>query len=420
MTNLDLGETVNSHSNLLEKTIYHQNPDVKYLGLNELLRVSNYSSTLVTDTNLIIATIKSLTSPQTRIGAICINLLSKILPNFIEIGNVRSNLVEVLKSTDVVRCRVYEIGVNLSRDVFVQEKVEFILSKLIADLDSDDILLQLNVLELLSQLALTDHGLVYLENKGVISRLTKRIDAGETDAFNQLIIPGLMKFFGTIASKHPQKMFNNYPTIVTTLFDTIISNDMLTMPTALDTLGHLGTSMDGKLSLNNSMEEKLEIILKQLGENIATFTTEMKIRSLNCLEQLIASDTEIPNNQISCLTENWYKKLSSNADHLTFVMSFCKNSFPDIKMAGLQLLKAIVGYKWGQEYLSRTGGFIEYLLDRKVEFDKNVIHSKYEIVKLMSVSRCFDNDITNQLLKYVKEGTFYIQSVIEVAVEGGE
>lgn len=99
-------------------------------------------------------------------------------------------------------------------------------------------------------------------------------------------------------------------------------------------------------------------------------------------------------------------------------MDFVRNPFPDMKRAALALLKAIITHRWGQVFLLNTGGFIEYLLARKKEADKDVILDKYEIIQQLASSTVFDAQTISDLKKYVAEGAFYLQGVTEVVFEG--
>ena len=99
-------------------------------------------------------------------------------------------------------------------------------------------------------------------------------------------------------------------------------------------------------------------------------------------------------------------------------MDYIKNPFPDMKRAALGLLKAIVGHRWGQTYLLNTGGFVEYLLDRKQEADKDVVLDKYEVILVLAASTVFDEQTASELKRYVAEGPFYVHGITEVAIEG--
>lgn len=58
-----------------------------------------------------------------------------------------------------------------------------------------------------------------------------------------------MKFFGCIAHHYPKEIFDKYPVLLNTLFDAFDSGDPTVLPVALDTLGFIGTTMEGKLCL---------------------------------------------------------------------------------------------------------------------------------------------------------------------------
>lgn len=62
-------------------------------------------------------------------------------------------------------------------------------------------------------------------------------------------------------------------------------------------------------------------------------------------------------------------------------------------------------------------GFIEYLLDRSVDFTKESKEAKYDIIKQLSQSAAFDENTISRLQKYVEQGPFYTEIVTQVAME---
>lgn len=48
---------------------------------------------------------------------------------------------------------------------------------------------------------------------------------------------------------YPKEIFEKYPPLLGTLFDAFDSNDPTVVPIALDTLGFVGSTIEGKLSL---------------------------------------------------------------------------------------------------------------------------------------------------------------------------
>lgn len=102
---------------------------------------------------------------------------------------------------------------------------------------------------------------------------------------------------------------------------------------------------------------------------------------------------------------------------LKYLHDLCRNPFPDIKFAAIRLLAAVCKHGWGQLALARTGGFVEFLLDRNVDFDKEVKQEKYVLIGALSKCDCFEAHIVEQLQLYVTQGAFYVSGAMEVAVE---
>lgn len=116
------------------------------------------------------------------------------------------------------------------------------------------------------------------------------------------------------------------------------------------------------------------------------------------------------------IAEQWFFFLEESKT-LEFLFNFVKNPFPEIKVSCLNLIKTLCTYPWGVVALKNTAGMIEYLLDRRVEFDKDAKQVKHEIILILSETTVFDAHTILLLKKYVNEGPHYVESVLDVAVE---
>lgn len=65
-----------------------------------------------------------------------------------------------------------------------------LLPALLAELNGADILLQMNTVELLTKLALHEHGLRYLQQHGVLSALADKVATIKEDPLTSLLLPG--------------------------------------------------------------------------------------------------------------------------------------------------------------------------------------------------------------------------------------
>lgn len=153
-----------------------------------------------------------------------------------------------------------------------------------------------------------------------------------------------------------------------------------------------------------------------MGKSIHNLPIPLQVRALSCLEILFRPEADRPaNNEICSITEYWFSSLTGT-NQLTFVQDFCRNPFPELKIAALILLRSIATYRWGQRALNETAGFIEYLLDRSIEFDKDAIHEKFNVIKVLGDSSVFSATTILQIKQYIKDGAFYVQGVMEIAI----
>lgn len=58
-----------------------------------------------------------------------------------------------------------------------------------------------------------------------------------------------MKFFGCMAHNYPREIFEKNIVMLDSLFNAFESHDQTVLPVALDTLGFIGSTIEGKLCL---------------------------------------------------------------------------------------------------------------------------------------------------------------------------
>lgn len=162
--------------------------------------------------------------------------------------------------------------------------------------------------------------------------------------------------------------------------------------------------------------ERLILTLKTIGKQISSSTTELRIRALNCVENLIRVSPNDQNNRVCSIVQKWFQYLHETP--LLMIITYAQNPFLDIRCAGLNLLQTLSEQLWSQQLIHDSPGLVEFFLDRRVETAKESKEIKYEIVKCLSVSSIFEENILERLQQYVKEGPFYVRAVTEVAIEG--
>lgn len=442
MSNLVLSTSNENLTGILENSLKSKNPSIRSIALNEIWNaLSRDANRTLTDVDLVVLIIASLDSEETKDSAVAITILSKVLLTTYDNIVIKTEFHQRLDKSDVIRCRVYEIAVNLGKQSETMlQKVQEIIDRALREVENgDDVLLQMNILELLVSLAEVQHGLQFLENKKIFDNISKRVQLQNLNQnpLDSILIPGIMKFFGKIAYSQPERIIVGYPYMMQCLFDLILSGEFTSLPTALDTLANVTGSSDGKIVVStNYPEELLREIFACLGGYLKILPTDLKNRCFSALEVIFQQD-EKSNNQIryvmsglqkrksnfhinlffSEIAEKWFFFLEESRN-LEFLFAFIKNPFPEIKIASLSLIKVLCLYPWGVVALKDTAGMIEYLLDRRVEFNKEAKQVKHEIISILSETSVFDAHTILLLKKYVNEGPHYVEGILDVAVDG--
>lgn len=424
---LESGEVYKRHLEELCKLITHHDETVRSFVLHEILRTfSNPEklSVVLCDINLFVDVINRIGDDNLHVANCAMNIIKKVGCNTAGLhilykGELLRTFAHLLVENDTVSFRVYEVIIDVaksSKEGLDASAESGFLHSLINILENENILLQLNALTALMPLAMTEEGLKYLEQQEVLERLARKINSNDTPLSN-LLIPGLMKFFGNVARTWPNEIFSKYPAVVSALFEVIDNGDLTNLGAALETLEYVAESVEGKYALQ-ALGDTMPCALRRVAEIIQKLPTELRIRGLNCLSSVLNVKRNEQDNRILSLTKSWFDCLCD--DPLGMIVRLCRQPFADIRQASLDVLTVIASQEWGQEYISTYPGLIEFLLDRSVESFKKCKEVKFEIVKQLSMARqdIFTADVMQKFKQFVSEGPFFVEAITEVAMEG--
>ncbi|XP_023225039.1 26S proteasome non-ATPase regulatory subunit 5-like [Centruroides sculpturatus] len=160
------------------------------------------------------------------------------------------------------------------------------LEQLTSEIYKDDMLLLLNCVELLTNLVLVEHGLVCLQQYGLLDKLQELLTRSLEDSLGSFILPGLLKFFGNLGHSQPKKLFKELPKVVNIIFNLCDSNDFVLKSHAVRTLGFIGAMSDGKRYLVQE-GTKMEKYLQCVGDLIKGGSNEVKVDGLATMFDLI-------------------------------------------------------------------------------------------------------------------------------------
>ncbi|CAH0605414.1 unnamed protein product [Chrysodeixis includens] len=422
------GEVIKNYTSPIMYLLRHEKSCVRRLAVDEVHKAIRASPNILPVAEYIdvfVAVGQMVTDSDVGVANAAV-LISSHLPNE-AYPKVLEEMQIALGYNSSSSCNAFEVVVNISSrsyDLFKLCVDMKYIDAMITELHTDDVLYQVNILELLSRLVQQPHGINYLVKNGALTKISAYVAELRSNPLRGLLIPGYMKFFGSVAHNYPKEIFQKHAILFDIVFDAIESGDQAVMPVALDTLGFVGETVEGKLCLA-ALGSRYAKAVGNVSSLIKNSNSETKIRAMNCLTGLISIDkdptvtTSKPvDHRVTLMTREWFRTLDARPMETLF--EICKNPFPDMRQAAFVLLDAVCQHQWGEELVARAAGFVEFLMDRSVVYTKETNESKYDIIKRLSNSPAFQPDITVRLQTYVEQGPFYSESQLEVAMEDGE
>uniref|UniRef100_A0A8C1HFV5 26S proteasome non-ATPase regulatory subunit 5 n=1 Tax=Cyprinus carpio carpio TaxID=630221 RepID=A0A8C1HFV5_CYPCA len=375
-----------NYKTALQSGLNHPNDSVKLLALTQMGRVAGHAdgvTQMLNSAEILRDVIQCISVERIAVAKEAIAALSKLSNTKAGLDALfRSDLLNKLKdvmlTNDIIRYRVYELIVEVSTVSPVSLGYcanSGLISQMLEELTGDDVLVRATAIEMVTSLAQSQHGRQYLAQQGIIDKISNMIIAAESDPFSSLYLPGLVKFFGSLAiMDSPQQVCEKYPVFLEVVFSMAINLDPTLTPVALDTLGVLGRTVEGKQVLQKT-GEKFTSVLKRMSKVAADGATELRVRCLEALAQLLT-------------------------------------------------LPAIGCQSWAQQLMMDTPGFVEWVMDRSVGTGKEAKDCKFELVGALlsssSIQEIFGAHNYLKLKTYLNEGPYYVNAVSSVTTEGAD
>ncbi|XP_072518734.1 26S proteasome non-ATPase regulatory subunit 5 [Salminus brasiliensis] len=417
----------------LQSGLNHPDDSVKVLALTQIGRVVGHSEGITEVLNspeILRDVIRCVGAERIGIAKEAISALSKLSNTKAGLDALfRSDLLKELKDvmsiSDVIRYRVYELVVEVSSVSPVSlgycANSSFI-SQLLEELTGDDVLVRATAIEMVTSLAQSQHGRQYLAQQGIMDKISNMIVAADSDPFSSFYLPGLVKFFGNLAvTDSPQQVCERYPAFLNMVFAMAMNPDPTQTPVALDTIGLLGGTVEGKQVLHKTGEQ-FRSVLKRMSLLATDEATELRVRSLEAIAQLLTLPVEQQTDDLLLLTESWFSSLSSKP--MEMIRDMSTQPFPELHCSALRIFTAIACQKWGQRLMMSTPGFAEWVVDRSVGKGKEAKDCKFELVGALlstsSIREIFGAPNYLKLKTYLEEGPYYVRAVSSVTTEGAD
>ncbi|KAL7980960.1 hypothetical protein Chor_002114 [Crotalus horridus] len=451
---MDPLDVIQNFGEELQKGLFHPDDSVKILTISQVGRVVEDPVAIreiLNTPELLRQIIYCIAAEKIAVAKEAIKSLSRIAqsPEGLEVllaGNFLIDLKNVMAKSDIIRYRVYEARLVVNISSTSVDSLNYcvnsgLIAEMIGELTGNDVLVRATCIEMVTSLAHTQHGRQYLAQQGIIDKISNIIIGADSDPFSSFYLPGFVKFFGNLAIvDSPQQICEQYPAFIEKVFNMAEVQDPTLFGVAVDTVGILGSNVEGKLVLQKT-GSRFHRVLNRIGHQIKNAPTEMRIRCLEAVSSLLylqekgmgqrrlqthpllfCTQPEQQTEDLLRMTESWFSSLSNQP--LELFKSISTQPFPDLHCGALGVFTAIANQPWAQQEMLASPGFVEYIVDRSVEPDKASKEAKYELVKALVNSKTAPDILGNQhylrLKAYMREGPYYVKAVSTTAVEGAE
>ncbi|XP_029300611.1 LOW QUALITY PROTEIN: 26S proteasome non-ATPase regulatory subunit 5 [Cottoperca gobio] len=417
----------------LQGGLTHPNETVKILALTQIGRIVEHpdaATEILNNHDLLGAVIRCIGEEKMAVAKQAIQSLSKLSHSKPGLDKLfQSDLLKVMKdvmaTSDIIRYRIYELVVEISSKSPISlgycAKSSFI-AQLLGELTGKDVLIRATAIEMVTSLAQTQHGRKYLAQQGIMDKASNMIRGAETDSLSSLYLPGLVKFFGNLAiMDSPQQVCETYPIFQNKVFEMALDPDPAMIGVALDTLGLLGATVEGKQVFQKT-GEKFKAVLLRMSQHASAGATELRVRSLDAISQLLTLQPEQQTEDLLALTESWFHLLSNQP--MEMIRTISTQPFPELHCAAMSIFTAISTQLWGQKLMISTPSFMEFVLDRSAGQTKDAKDAKFELVRSLVGSSTAAEILGSQhyirLKSYLREGPYYVSAVAAVCTERAE
>lgn len=417
---------------------YMQNPatlacdELNILYLQQILRLAEEGdfSYFMSTPNLIQVSIKFLCEENLETNSISGKILKKLISlsgNGWLFCDEFVKLFQDLLATKsaVMKFRIFDIFVEYISKYpeYIEEckhcKIFDNLIEIIVN--GSDILSQLNALEMLSQIATSSsQGLDFVQENGVIGWISNTFAASDDDPLMTFLLPGCVKFFGVLCAANPVVIIPQYKHILKKIFEDVNSHDATMRCLCAETISFICSRDEGLKVMYNSELDSLKDVIRIMTKIISNpgeddYARERTLQSLTTMFEHDVHDVEL-----SMMCEKLYRYIDD--DPMLFLFNLAKIPFAEIRHGSFALLANISKYNWVEQDMVTCPGFMEYILDRSTETEREGRELKYNIIKCLSLSAtAVDNlgrDYFDKLKKYCEEGPFYAESHVSVTYEG--
>ncbi|KAI9482644.1 MAG: 26S proteasome non-ATPase regulatory subunit 5 [Benjaminiella poitrasii] len=394
----------------------HFTPEIRYLSLQQVFKclASDADLTLMLSSDVFPLVVASVAFQDTKTANKACELLYRVATTpvgqeaFFSATCV-TMLKQLLQINGTISFRVYELIIKvavLSDDTFRECESLDLLTDFIKELESDDLLIKINALELMNEIAATPAGITFLEKANLLANISSVLDnEEESDIAVQLVKCAVLKFIGHLGEVETidfVSLSEKYH-LLERIEKCLETANIEILIVSLSTVGLIGSSPNGlKIILQR------ESLVSKFFEH-QTSVGQVKAVFLQSLSKLfsVRKDQEIDD-----LTLALYKRIEARPSALLSLIKETNQPEDHIRIAAFAVMQAIASHIWGSQLMAQSDEFMTYILNRTTEYTEQGQSWKYAIIQTLAsapnaIQLFSQHNHYAQLQVYIRQGAHY-------------
>ncbi|KAG0815918.1 hypothetical protein G6F29_004036 [Rhizopus arrhizus] len=396
----------NENKSFLLEGLTHYNPQIRLLSIQQV------------NSETFMHVITTLSFQDTKPAQKASELLYKITlthQDAIFSPTACSIIKQLLRVSETVKFRIYDLVIKVassSNHAFELCESTGLLHEFISELQSNDLLVKMNAIELLNEIAATPSGIIFLERAKLVDDMSAILDnEDEDDVVVCLVKCSIIKFIGNLGENKdvPFQQLSNQYGILNRLETCLDSKNDQILTATISSIGLIGSHLLGLILVLPLSAKLCELYPSTVGS--------VKAVLLQTLSKLIGVRDE-PVNESDRLTLQIFNEFDGFPNK---IIREAKQPEDDIRIASLALMQSIAYHTWGVKYMAQSSVFMQYLLDRTTDRIQQGQMWKYTIIQTIvshpNSKEILEVDDYNQCQTYIKQGPFYKPLETTVAFE---
>eukprot|EP00123_Amoebidium_parasiticum_P018697 comp24264_c3_seq5/m.45168 comp24264_c3_seq5/g.45168 ORF comp24264_c3_seq5/g.45168 comp24264_c3_seq5/m.45168 type:complete len:509 (-) comp24264_c3_seq5:17-1543(-) len=327
-------------------------------------------------------------------------------------------LKTLAESNETTRFRIYEATLDaatISDDALAACQAAGLLDGLQSDLVAVDPLLRVNVLEMYAKMGANPASHRYLVESGALDSVSALLKDRE-DPWAAMCVPFVFRFYARMAEIKGTdfKQLFDQQSLYGPFVRALQGPDPVLAEAALSCCASMASVSSGVATLVASAP-----LHEAMVRHLAGAQVELRVAAMHATAVLF-DNTEA---QFDELLAAIFGSLPGKPNVMALLYGFMRQPFAETRDAAYHMLRSLAAHSWGRSAMVSYPGFVELLLDRKDQSDRDALDWKYAIVKAILGHSAGEEELGHavfrRLAAYLREGAYYVEAAPQVATASG-